>query len=186
MASSILTFELFPEDSLHIFGFSTIQNGQEIMDTILNSGFPGVALNPQHIWSLFHLHTAANVALYRSKHEKMKTRSLNTELIYWLSGRTSIKFCLETFGFSPSLDSAIVCLFNPTEEELGAIHTIVQGEAVSVEDLLSHEASLTSEKAMLMRELFEIEEEELNAFSYSDPVEKSIVGRITFKHVERS
>jgi hypothetical protein len=181
-SGSILHFELFPDTELHVLAYENIQNGQELIDQILSGSFPGAALNPSFVWSVFHAHLAANIALFRERHAKMKTRTLNTELIFWLSDSNSIKTSLQTFGFKPSLDAALVCLFNPTEEELQTVQSAIQGDLVDVDALLGGDLSIEGEKAQRMIELFELSEEELR---FQD-IEQAIVSRLSFKHVERA
>jgi len=180
--SGSISFSLFPDWNMKVLGFNDIQNGPELMGSILGGDFPGAALNPDMIWSNFHIQTSANNTLARHFRDAMKTRSMITEFIYRLSPRRSIKQSLETFGFNENLKSTIVCLFNPTEDDIRQVNNLIQGNSMDYHDLL---AENNEDKGQTQRiiEFFEISEKELS-LNEDNLLENSIVSCLTFKEVE--
>ncbi|TFJ84623.1 hypothetical protein NSK_004088 [Nannochloropsis salina CCMP1776] len=98
--SFVFKTTLFPEKhTLCLLLFQDVKNASAVRETLLAGNSPDFALiNPDMIFSSFHLLLAASIALLHANQGTMRVKTLHAELLYSLSPTTSISEAFRIFG----------------------------------------------------------------------------------------
>jgi tRNA threonylcarbamoyladenosine modification (KEOPS) complex Cgi121 subunit len=147
------TFELFPHSTLHMALFSEVTNAAELKAALPH--FDCALMSTELLASIQHVLCAANRALFNEFRGERKTKTIYSDLIYYLSPTTNIKDSLQRWGIH--LDSTSVLAVSFSEEGLAQVCKAVEGRQEPIRKL--------SEFSDLKKvaEAFEVGDEELQS-----------------------
>jgi EKC/KEOPS complex subunit CGI121/TPRKB len=132
---------------------------------LLAGNSPDFALiNPDMIFSSFHLLLAASIALLHANQGTMRVKTLHAELLYSLSPTTSISEAFRIFGggggAAPTKTDRLLFAFidTPVPVIITQVFPLVQGRAVPAERVLSclDARPMPVERAAAFREVFKV------------------------------
>lgn len=164
-----VNLEPFPGTTLHFCFYTELLNAAELKEHVTEYEFGLV--NPCLVSSIQHLLSAANRATSNSLSGRMKTRSLKTEILYFLSPSSNIKETLQRYSIQPESRAVLAVAFSASQ--LQAAHQVIQGRCeVNLDKLADY-----SDHAAL-RQIFKVHDEELNV----DPsLTHAILSRLALK-----
>jgi EKC/KEOPS complex subunit CGI121/TPRKB len=113
------------ENDLHLFQFNNVQNQKELLGLVkaTDSPFPNCTiLDRSRIISQFLLQLACTKAFLNLSQNRMKSRSIHTEILLCLSPSNSISDAFKNFGLSSSTKDIFV-LLNCSSSTLGQVNT---------------------------------------------------------------
>ncbi|XP_015916387.2 EKC/KEOPS complex subunit TPRKB [Parasteatoda tepidariorum] len=120
-------------DSVSILLYTNIENMNELKDLLMKGELKAAIVNSELIYHTDLLMLASHKALYNAKNKSLKTKSINTELLYNLFPSRSIRDSLKTFGTQDSATSAIFVCFD--EEWVLKLKDIVKGKLSSLDKI---------------------------------------------------
>ncbi|XP_037551626.1 EKC/KEOPS complex subunit TPRKB [Nematolebias whitei] len=131
--------ELFPDTTVTQMLFKDVQNAKELRQKAVEGRINGALINPTMVLSSFQVLVAANKAVHLQTTGKMKTRTLNSEIIFNLSPTNNISEAFKRFGISDGDDSVLVVLVHKKDEppSLSDIAAMVDGLQLPVDDVSS-------------------------------------------------
>ncbi|XP_056434299.1 EKC/KEOPS complex subunit TPRKB [Gadus chalcogrammus] len=129
--------ELFPGRTVTLMLFKCVRNPAELRRSAMGGQITAALINPKMLVDPFQVIVAANKAVHLQTIGKMKTRSLNSEIIFNLSPTNNISEAFKRFGISDADDSVLVVLVATGAESqtLADIKEKVDGEQVPMEEL---------------------------------------------------
>ncbi|KAL1230831.1 hypothetical protein TSPI_05478 [Trichinella spiralis] len=152
--------------ALRICLFREVKNADHLLTELRSGKITGSLIKAELLLA------AANRALHASKHEKMITKNVHTELIYSLSPTTSISDSLLTFGISENTTDIIAALVGDSSGDcLTKLLKVIKGKSVPLKEL----KNVTN--VSKIKEVYHLKEPELNFSSIDD----SIVSRMIAK-----
>ncbi|XP_071961341.1 EKC/KEOPS complex subunit TPRKB-like [Antedon mediterranea] len=158
--------------SLALFG--NVENAEEVKKHIGSGNIDAAILSPDLVADPFQVLVATNKAIYNQKNGKLKTRSVNSEILYNISPSKNIGESFKLFSFQNDAKYLLVVLLDDKEnEKLGILKTRIVGDLISLENL----ANISDTDRI--KKIYKIQEEELQCSSLVD----SIVSRIATKEV---
>lgn len=131
--------ELFPELLVTQLLFTEVKNAAELRQRAVEGQINAALISPAMLVNPFQVLVATNKAVHLQKIGKMKTRSLNSEIIFNLSPTNNISEAFKRFGISDGDESVMVVLVHSRDElqSLSDIIAQVNGRQVPVEDVSS-------------------------------------------------
>lgn len=175
---SVHTFQLFPEHTLTLIAYTNVTNANTIIANLRQQSLSAAVLKSSHIASLFTLLSAANRALHNAAHNQLKTRALESELLYNLSPSHSISYAFKTFGVADDSTSVVVCAFDASAESLQKLETVITGDRVG--DAQSVLDALDTDKSEALTKLYKIKPEDMAHRTMADAI-NSILSIRKFK-----
>ena len=150
---SSFTFELFPHATLHLALFANVSNAGELKAALphLDCGLMSTEL----LCSVQHVLCAANRALFNEFKAQRKTKTVYSDIIYYLSPTTNIKESLQRWGIREDSRSVLAVSFS--EEGLLQVCKAVEG----TQEPLHRLSDFSDLKAVSAA--FEVGEEELQS-----------------------
>ena len=165
---SVHTFDMFPEYALTILAYTNVTNANEIIPNLQAQSLSSAVLKTMSVASLFTLLSAANRALHNASHKQLKTRALESELLYNLSPSHSITHAFKTFGVADDSTDVLVCAFNASPDTITALDQIIAGEQVSEPSAVLD--VMDAKKSELLMKLYKIKPGDLVHRSLTDAI----------------
>ncbi|AWO97953.1 putative EKC/KEOPS complex subunit TPRKB [Scophthalmus maximus] len=167
--------ELFPDHTVTQMLFKEVKNAAELRQSAVDGRINGALINPTMLVNPFQVLVAANKAVHLQLIGKMKTRSLNSEIIFNLSPTNNISEAFKRFGTSDGDESVMLVVVHCKNESqlLEDIAAQVDGRQVPVEDV-----SWLSDLAKI-RKLFKVAPQEETCGTLLD----AVVCRMAIKDV---
>ena len=162
------TFDMFPEYALTILAYTNVTNANEIIPNLQAQSLSSAVLKTMSVASLFTLLSAANRALHNASHKQLKTRALESELLYNLSPSHSITHAFKTFGVADDSTDVLVCAFNASADTITALDQIIAGEQVSEPSAVLD--VMGAKKSELLMKLYKIKPGDLVHRSLTDAI----------------
>lgn len=129
-----LELGLLPGLHLSIHYFGDVRNGVEIKRKLAE--LDCAIVNADLIPNKMHLVLAVTKALYGSLAGQMRTRNLNTEIIYRLSPSTNVTESLQQYGAQESNERMLFLGVNKDENIFSEkIRCLVDGREISLDEL---------------------------------------------------
>ena len=132
---------------INISVYDNVTNAAQIRSVVMNEEgelidptMRGAIVDLSLISNKFHLELGAYKALMNEKCGTMKTKSISSEILYYLSGSCKITEALKQYSIQPeSQFIAVIDLSTSSADSISHIRDMVDGAAVDVSQLESPE-----------------------------------------------
>uniref|UniRef100_A0A1A8ETF9 EKC/KEOPS complex subunit TPRKB n=2 Tax=Nothobranchius korthausae TaxID=1143690 RepID=A0A1A8ETF9_9TELE len=131
--------ELYPDTRVTQILYTDVKNAAELRRKAMEGNINGALVNPMMLVSPFQVLVAANKAVHLQTTGKMKTKTLNAEIIFNLSPTNNISEAFKRFGISDGDHSILVVVVHKSDEVqfVSDISAMVDGQQLPVEDVSS-------------------------------------------------
>lgn len=167
--------ELDQETGLHctLHLFTNVANTSEIREKLVAGKLDCCVVKPSLIIDAFQLVVAANKAALNAKRNQLITKTVYTEVLFYLSMSKNISRSLSEFGISDSDKNILVILIYKLGEEQAILEVLrnVKGERIPISRLQEFT------NVNLVRKTYKIDEDELQVSSLAN----AVVSRISCK-----
>ncbi|XP_015252520.1 PREDICTED: EKC/KEOPS complex subunit TPRKB [Cyprinodon variegatus] len=133
------SLELYPDTRVTQVLFKDVKNAAELRQKAVEGKINGALINPTMLVDPFQVLVAANKAFHLYSIENMKTRSLNSEIIFNLSPTNKISEAFKRFGIADRDTSVLVVVVHSKDEPqaVSNITAMVDGQQLPVDQVSS-------------------------------------------------
>ncbi|XP_070558406.1 EKC/KEOPS complex subunit Tprkb-like [Ptychodera flava] len=165
MAAKTFGLELFPDCRVTLALFTEVQNCRELKRSIVDGDIDGALLNASMIVDPFQVLVAANKAIHLNHHGKMKTRNINSEVLFNLSPTNNISDAFKKFGLGDDDTAFLAAILNDNNgDKLESLEQQVDGNMVGLDQL-----KITTDQAKIQK-IYKIQDLELKNSTLVDAV----------------
>nr|XP_015812016.2 EKC/KEOPS complex subunit TPRKB isoform X3 [Nothobranchius furzeri] len=131
--------ELYPDTRVTQILYKDVKNAAELRRKAMEGNINGALVNPTMLVGPFQVLVAANKAVHLQTTGKMKTKTLNAEIIFNLSPTNNISEAFKRFGISDGDHSILVVVVHKSDEVqfVSDISAMVDGQQLPVDDVSS-------------------------------------------------
>ncbi|XP_028398180.1 EKC/KEOPS complex subunit TPRKB-like [Dendronephthya gigantea] len=156
--------ELYPEYSVSVTLFH-VTNFSELKEMLIKGKLEAALVNASMVPDIFPVLLAANKAVHLSEQEKMKTRSVYSEVVFNLSPSNNISESLKIFGLNEKDPAVLVVVINKGEtNNTSSVISLIKGEQMPLTRL----QSIADENRI--KKVYKIPESEMTCGSLTDAV----------------
>lgn len=147
----LVTIPQFPDQKVLVALFAEVQNAEEIKKLLVDQDleFDYSFIDASVVVSVEQLLSAVYKTLLDVRNETMKSKNTNSELIFNLSPFNGISDSFSKIGIASSSKNLILVKFEPSDDELDHLKSIVKGDYVDInDDFLNNNCDLKKIKKM--------------------------------------
>ncbi|KAJ3451918.1 cgi-121 family member [Anaeramoeba flamelloides] len=141
--------------------FSKINNAENIFSLVKKGEIEKCFINPETIISEEHLLMATIRARRNQKNNSMKTRTIESEILWCLSPYKGVGMAFKHFGLQENFTEAIVLSFEEQPD-----FSVIQGEELAFNDSILQKHSNVDK----IKDIYQISEDEIQLTSLKESV----------------
>lgn len=155
-----------PNYTMNLALFTDVTNSNELRQLLVQGKLEAALLNACMVTDPFHVLVAGHKAFQVFQQEKMKTRTLHSEIIFNLSPSTNINESFKKFGILDSTSNVLLVMITQEDavEKITEVSKLINGKLVSLNAL----SEICDQEKI--RKIYGISDEELQCGSLQDGV----------------
>ncbi|XP_048585022.1 EKC/KEOPS complex subunit Tprkb isoform X2 [Nematostella vectensis] len=115
--------------------FKDVTNCKELRQAAIDGNIEAALLKPKMLINPLQVLLAAHKAIHNNKMDKLKTKTLYSEIIFNLSPTNNISDSFRKFGLADGDDSVLIATISSDAQKMSSVTAFVQGNRVPVNTL---------------------------------------------------
>lgn len=112
--------------------YSNVTNSLELKELIENEAINAALIKADMVVDVFELLAATNKAFFMKSQNKLKTRSVFSEILFWLSPSNKISECFKLFGLHDNTSNVLIVT---SPEDSDKVHNLIKGDVSDLSKL---------------------------------------------------